>query len=128
MTFFLKRNRLLKFLTNTLDSSRLAVTAADKTAQLAHTLMTVSHNIPSFSTGETRTIKFHFTCNTKNFIYMIQCNRCNLQYIGETKRRLKDTDLMSIAELSITLTIHLGLPKFLNTFFLIPITLLLICN
>ena len=22
--------------------------------------------------------------------YMIQCNRCNLQYIGETKRRLKD--------------------------------------
>ena len=23
-------------------------------------------------------------------IYMIQCNRCNFQYIGETKRRLKD--------------------------------------
>ena len=21
---------------------------------------------------------------------MVQCNRCNLQYIGETKRRLKD--------------------------------------
>ena len=30
------------------------------------------------------------TCDTKNLIYMIQCNRCNLQYIGETKRRLKD--------------------------------------
>ena len=28
-----------------------------------------------FSTGETCTIKFHFTCNTKNLIYMIQCNR-----------------------------------------------------
>ena len=23
-------------------------------------------------------------------IYMMQCNRCHLQYIGETKRRLKD--------------------------------------
>ena len=23
-------------------------------------------------------------------IYMVQCNRCKLQYIGETKRRLKD--------------------------------------
>ena len=23
-------------------------------------------------------------------IYMIQCTKCNLQYIGETKRRLKD--------------------------------------
>ena len=32
----------------------------------------------------------HITCNTKNVIYMVQCNRCNLQYIGETKRRLKD--------------------------------------
>ncbi len=29
------------------------------------------------------------TCDTKNLIYMIQCNRCNLQYIGEVKRRLK---------------------------------------
>ena len=43
-----------------------------------------------FSTGETRTIKSNLTCDTKKLIYMIQCNRCNLQYIGETKRRLKD--------------------------------------
>ena len=42
------------------------------------------------STGETRPIKSNLTCETKNLIYMIQCNRCNLQYIGETKRRLKD--------------------------------------
>ena len=43
-----------------------------------------------FSTNETRHIKSNLTCDTKNLIYMIQCNRCNLQYIGETKRRLKD--------------------------------------
>ena len=30
------------------------------------------------------------TCDTKNVIYMIQCTLCNKQYIGETKRRLKD--------------------------------------
>ena len=47
-------------------------------------------NYTSFSTGETRPIKSNLTCETKNLIYMIQCNRCNLQYIGETKRRLKD--------------------------------------
>ena len=29
-------------------------------------------------------------CNSKNLIYMIHCLRCNKQYIGETKRRLKD--------------------------------------
>ena len=53
----------------------------------------ISHGLTSytfFSTGETRPIKSNLTCETKNLIYMIQCNRCNLQYIGETKRRLKD--------------------------------------
>ena len=30
-----------------------------------------------FSTGETRTIKSDLTCDTRNLIYMIQCNRCN---------------------------------------------------
>ena len=30
------------------------------------------------------------TCETFNDIYLIQCRLCNLQYIGETKRRLKD--------------------------------------
>ena len=47
-------------------------------------------NYTFFSTGETLPIKSNLTCETKNLIYMIQCNRCNLQYIEETKRRLKD--------------------------------------
>ena len=53
----------------------------------------IPHGLTSytfFSTGETRPIKSNLTCETKNLIYMIQCNRCNVQYIGETKRRLKD--------------------------------------
>ena len=53
----------------------------------------ISHGLTTytfFSNGETRPIKFNLTCETKNLIYMIQCNRCNLQYIGEMKRRLKD--------------------------------------
>ena len=47
-------------------------------------------NYTFFSTSETRSINCHITCETKNLIYMIQCNRCHLQYMGETKRRLKD--------------------------------------
>ena len=43
-----------------------------------------------YSTGQTFKIKPHITCETSNVIYMIQCTKCNLQYIGETKRRLKD--------------------------------------
>ena len=42
-----------------------------------------------YSTGQTFQIKSHITCETSNVIYMIQCTKCNLQYIGETKRRLR---------------------------------------
>ena len=42
------------------------------------------------STGETHHIKSHITCETFNVIYLIQCRLRNLQYTGETKRRLKD--------------------------------------
>ena len=62
------------------DSSRLAVTAADKLQNCA-TCPYINDGVTQYtflSTGETRTIKSHFTCNTKNLIYMIQCNRCNL--------------------------------------------------
>ena len=43
-----------------------------------------------FSTAATHHITSHITCSTKNLMYMIQCNHCHLQYIGETKRPLKD--------------------------------------
>ena len=42
------------------------------------------------STGETYHIKSYMTCTTFNVIYIIQCRLCNLRYIGESKRRLKD--------------------------------------
>ncbi|XP_071846388.1 uncharacterized protein [Apostichopus japonicus] len=35
-------------------------------------------------------IKHHFSCISTNVIYVIICQRCNLLYIGETKRRLAD--------------------------------------
>ena len=42
------------------------------------------------ATGETTPITNHIDCNSKIVIFMIQCNHCSKQYIGETKRRLKD--------------------------------------
>ena len=43
-----------------------------------------------FSTNEQRQIRHHITCSSSNLIYMIQCSKCNMQYIGETKRHLSD--------------------------------------
>ena len=47
----------------------------------------LTHSIP---TGETRPITHHITCNSKNLIHMVHCKRCYQQYIGATKKRLKD--------------------------------------
>ena len=29
------------------------------------------------------------SCNSKNIIYLVTCNRCKIQYVGETKNMLK---------------------------------------
>ena len=42
------------------------------------------------STDETRPTTHHNNCNSRNVIYMVQCNSFLQQNIGETKRRLKD--------------------------------------
>ena len=51
----------------------------------------VGYTNDTFSaTGEIRNIHDHIDCNSENLIYMLHFLRCNKQYIGETKRRLKD--------------------------------------
>ena len=42
------------------------------------------------NTGETRQIKRHITCNSTNLTYMIECKKCKKQYIGETKRTIRE--------------------------------------
>ena len=42
------------------------------------------------STNEHRSIRHHITRSSSSLIYMIQCYRCKVQYIGETKRHLSD--------------------------------------
>ncbi|KAJ8048326.1 hypothetical protein HOLleu_00592 [Holothuria leucospilota] len=32
----------------------------------------------------------HFTCASANVVYVLVCKRCNILYVGETKRRLAD--------------------------------------
>ena len=69
------------------------------TASRAPLLTTTGRdNYTFYPKGETYKIKFHFTCNTFNVIYMIQFSLCNLQYIGETKRRLKNLFIMNILD------------------------------
>ena len=69
----------------------MAHTLAEKTVSLANTYLT--DKLYSHSTLQTKQDLSLITLtvlNSKNVIYMIQCNHCSKQYIGETKRRLKD--------------------------------------
>ena len=38
----------------------------------------------SNTTRETVTLRQHMTCKTSNVIYLIECSKCNEQYVGET--------------------------------------------
>ena len=39
----------------------------------------------STTTGEKITLQQRTTCQTSNVIYLIECSKCNNQYIGETR-------------------------------------------
>ena len=43
-----------------------------------------SDSFTSPCTGSTHKIRFEFKCTTRNLVYLIQCRRCGLQYVGET--------------------------------------------
>ena len=47
-------------------------------------------NYTFFTTNENRKITDSISCHSKNLIYMIECTKCHLQYIGETKRQLNE--------------------------------------
>ena len=42
------------------------------------------------TTNEARKITDSISCHSKNLIYLIECKRCHLQYIGETKSQLSE--------------------------------------
>ena len=41
-------------------------------------------SVKSSTTGETITLRQHTSCKTSNVIYLIECSKCNDQYVGET--------------------------------------------
>eukprot|EP00058_Branchiostoma_floridae_P005191 XP_002590679.1 hypothetical protein BRAFLDRAFT_89480 [Branchiostoma floridae] len=42
----------------------------------------------SHRTRERHTIRDHINCQSRNIVYLIQCKKCGLQYVGETKQTL----------------------------------------
>ena len=58
---------------------------ADSRCTCCKTYGKFTRTVTSITTGETLILAGHTTCQTSNVIYLIECNKCNDQYIGETK-------------------------------------------
>ncbi|XP_019616014.1 PREDICTED: uncharacterized protein LOC109463602 [Branchiostoma belcheri] len=55
---------------------------------LTCTYVRKSKDFHSHRTSRRYNIRAHITCRTKNIIYMIQCKKCGMQYVGETGQTL----------------------------------------
>jgi len=62
--------------------------------------LTSTDSFQSTTTGKIYTIPNKLNCNTSHTIYLITCQKCNKQYVGETSRKLKErlTDHRSAIE------------------------------
>jgi len=74
--------------------------------------LNVSGKITSHTTGQEHECMKKISCRSSNLIYCINCNRCGIQYVGQTHLRLKDrfgghyTDIKS-CNLTKTVSRHL---------------------
>ena len=90
-------------------------------------------NYTFFTTNEARKNTDSISCHSKNLIYLIECKRCHLQYIGETKRQLSERfgehrqSILNYQQLSTTTPVSLHLNQAghsINDVRLIPIELI----
>jgi hypothetical protein len=51
-------------------------------------MMATATSFKSTSTGKDFRIRGHYDCQTSNAIYLITCNLCHLQYIGQTRNTI----------------------------------------
>ena len=118
--YFLLRQSCFEFSLFSLDSHYLGI--------VNFTIIIIINNTMSASSSPLFDIVLtHILGPSENVIYMVQCNRCNLQYIGETKRRLKDRFNEHRRAVDKT-NINLNPLLFLNTFSLTLTILILTCS
>ena len=81
--YFLLRQSCFEFSLFSLDRHYLGI--------VNFTIIIIIKNTMSASSSPLFVVVLtHILGPSEDVIYMVQCNRCNLQYIGETKRQLKD--------------------------------------
>jgi hypothetical protein len=78
-------------------------------------------------------VEQNFNCNSHDIIYLIHCNKCKLQYVGQSSRKLKErlnnhrSDI--ICKKNTTIALHFNLPQHtINNLKIMPISSLSTLN
>ena len=50
--------------------------------------MKVTNSFKSTATGKSYPVRTSANCKTENIIFLIECRKCKMQYVGETKNAL----------------------------------------
>ena len=53
-------------------------------------MISTDGTIKNHQNNKTFASKHNVCCNSSNVIYCIECQKCNVQYVGQTKRKIKD--------------------------------------
>ena len=53
-------------------------------------MLSTTGSITSKHSNEKYSTKHNVTCNSSNVIYCIECTTCKIQYVGQTKRKIKE--------------------------------------
>lgn len=64
----------------------------ERTKTKKHTKNKRTNEQTNKETNEQRPIRHYITCPSSNVVYMIQCNKCNVQYIGAQSRKRSHND------------------------------------
>ena len=70
------------------------IRTAPKTKKILHTSCQYCAKIDRSGTIRSKSLKFHtmqnINCESSNLIYCLQCNICDIIYVGQTENRIKD--------------------------------------
>lgn len=124
---------LLQVLSSQSNTVKYEVTRCSTPRCKCCTAIVCDSSYSDFNNSTTFYIEQNFNCNSHDIIYVIHCNKCNIQYVGQSSRKLKErlnnhrSDI--ICKKNTAIALHFNLPQHsVNNLRIMPISSLSTLN